>query len=99
MERKKTNLKYFRIFGSTCFILKDRENVGKFDTRSDEGIFLGYSSTSKAHRVLSKRNRKVMETVNVMIDEASTPKSSKATKQKQKLVLPLLLETEQEVGD
>ena len=42
-------MKYFRIFGSTCFILKDRENVGKFDSRSDEGIFLGYSSTSKAY--------------------------------------------------
>ena len=46
---RKPNVKYFRIFGSTCFILKDRENVGKFDSRSDEGIFLGYSSTSKAY--------------------------------------------------
>ena len=46
---RKPNVKYFKIFGSTCFILKDRENVGKFDSRSDEGIFLGYSSTSKAY--------------------------------------------------
>ena len=46
---RKPNVKYFRIFGSTCFILKDRENVGKFDSRNDEGIFLGYSSTSKAY--------------------------------------------------
>ena len=45
----KPNVKYFRIFGSTCFILKVRENKGKFDTQSDEGIFLGYSSTSKAY--------------------------------------------------
>ena len=45
----KPNVKYFRIFGSTRFILKDKENVGKFDSRSDEGIFLGYSSTSKAY--------------------------------------------------
>ena len=56
-------LKYFRIFGSTCFILKDRENVGKFDSWSNEGIFLGYSSTSKAYRVYNKRTMKVMETV------------------------------------
>ena len=28
---RKPNAKYFRIFRSTCFILKDRENVGKFD--------------------------------------------------------------------
>ena len=33
---RKLNVKYFRIFGSTCFILKDRENVGKSDSRSDE---------------------------------------------------------------
>ena len=45
---RKPNVKYFRIFGSTCFILEDRENVGKFDTRSNEGISLGYSSTNKA---------------------------------------------------
>ena len=67
---RKPNVKYFKIFGSTCFILKDRENVGKFDSRSDEGIFLGYSSTSKAYQVYNKRTKKVMETVNVVIDES-----------------------------
>ena len=82
-----------------AFILKDRENVGKFDTRSDEGILLGYSSTSKAYKVLNKRTRKVMETVNVVIDEASTLKSLKATKQMPKSVLPLTLDSDQEVGD
>ena len=29
---RKPNVKYIRIFGSTCFILKNRENVGKFDS-------------------------------------------------------------------
>ena len=67
---RKLNVKYFRISGSTCFILKDRENVGKFDSRSDECIFLGYSSTSKAYQVYNKRTMKVMETVNVVIDES-----------------------------
>ena len=52
--------------------MKDREDVGKFDTRSDEGIFLGYSSSRKAYRVFNKRTRKVMEIVNVAIDETST---------------------------
>ena len=68
---RKPNVKYFRIFGSTCFILKDRENVGKFDSRNDEGIFLRYSSTSKAYQVYNKRTKKVMETVNVVIDKVS----------------------------
>ena len=40
-----------------------------------------------------------METINVVIDEASTSMSSKATKHMPKLVLPLPLETKQEAGD
>ena len=70
-------MKYFRIFRSTCFILKDRENVAKFDSRSNEGIFLGYSSTSKAYRVYNKRTMKVMEIMNVVIDESSESGSDK----------------------
>ena len=49
---RKPNVKYFRIFGSNCFRIF--KNVGKFDSRSDEGIFLGYFSTSKAYRYTTK---------------------------------------------
>ena len=83
------NVKYFRIFGSTCFILKDRENVGKFDSRSDKRIFLGYSSTSKVYRVYNKRTMKVMETVNVVIDESSDSGSKKVSEEFPKEILPL----------
>ena len=78
---RKPNMKYFKIFGSTYFILKDRENVGKFDSQSDEGIFLGYFSTSKAYRVYNKRIKKVMETINVVIDEASDSGSEKVSEE------------------
>ena len=56
---------------------KDLSYVGKFDSRSDEGIFLGCSSISKAYRVYSKRTMKVMETVNIVIDESSDSSSEK----------------------
>ena len=85
---RKPNVKYFRIFGSTYFILKDRENVGKFDFQSDEGIFLGYSSTSKAYQVYNKRTMKVMETVNVVIDESSDSSSEKGIEELTKKILP-----------
>ena len=85
---RKTNMKYFRIFGSTCFILKDRENVGKFDSRSDEGIFFGYSSTSKAYWVYNKRTKKVIETVNLVIDEASDSGFEKISEEIPKAILP-----------
>ena len=71
------------------FRSKDRKNVGKFDSRSDEGIFLGYSSTSKAYLVYNKRTMKVMETVNVVIDESSDSNSKKGIEGLTKEILPL----------
>ena len=91
---RKLNVKYFRIFGSTCFILKDRENVGKFDTRTNEGIFLGYSSSSKAYRVFNKRTSKVVEIVNVVIDETSTSTTKKEVDQLPKSAFPLAPESD-----
>ena len=85
---RKPNVKYFRIFGSICFILKDRENVEKFDSRSDEGIFLGYSSTCKAYRVYNKRTKKVMETFNVVINETSESDSEKISEEIPREILP-----------
>ena len=85
---RKPNVKYFIIFGSTCFILKDRDNMGKFDSWSDEGIFLGYSSTSKAYRVYNKRTNKVKETINVVIDEALESGSEKISEEIPREILP-----------
>ena len=92
-------IKYLRIFGSTCFILKDRKNVGKFDSQSDEGIFLGYSSTSKDYRVYNKRTKKVMETVNVVIDETSESSSEKISEEIPKEILPPEPKDVQEIVD
>ena len=67
---KQPNVKYFKIFGSKCYIYKDREDVGKFDTRSDERIFLGYSTNSRAYRVFNIHKSTVMESINVVVDDA-----------------------------
>ena len=66
---KKPKVKYFRVFRSKCYILNDQENLGKFNVKSDEGIFLGYFTTSKAYKVFNKRNKMVMESINVEIDD------------------------------
>ncbi|XP_019175565.1 PREDICTED: uncharacterized protein LOC109170883 [Ipomoea nil] len=39
---KKPNLKYFHVFGTKCYVLIDREQRGKFEPKSDEGVFHGY---------------------------------------------------------
>ena len=46
--------------------------LGKFDPRSDEAIFLGYSSHSKAYKVFNKRTLCVEESVHVLFDETNS---------------------------
>ena len=43
--------------------------MGKFDPRSDEAIFLGYSSSSKAYKVLNTRTKRFEESVHVVFNE------------------------------
>ncbi|KAL5849177.1 hypothetical protein ACOSQ4_007190 [Xanthoceras sorbifolium] len=67
---KKPNISYFHTFGSKCYILNDRDQLGKFDAKSDEGIFLGYSSNSRAYRVFNSTTHTIMESSNVVVDDA-----------------------------
>ena len=69
MERKEFVVKYFWIFGSDYYILRDRENLEKFDAKSDKRYFLGYSSTSRAYRVYNLRTKTAMESSNVVIND------------------------------
>ncbi|KAI3685606.1 hypothetical protein L6452_34856 [Arctium lappa] len=55
-----------------CYILNDRDNLGKFDKKADEGYFIGYSLTSKAYRIYNRRTKTIMESINVSFDESST---------------------------
>ena len=68
-------VKYFRIFGNDCYILRDRENLEKFDAKSDKGYFLGYSSTSRAYKVYNLRTKTVMESSNVVINDELSSES------------------------
>ena len=44
------------LFGSEGYILRDGDNLGKFDAKSDVGIFLGYSTMSKAYRFYNQNS-------------------------------------------
>lgn len=68
-DGRKPSVKYFKVFGSTCYVLKDRENLGKFDSKSDETIFLGNSTRSIAYRVFNKITLTIEESINVVIDD------------------------------
>jgi len=67
---RKPNVAHLKIFGCTCFVLNNgKENLGRFDSKGDEAIFLGYSLTSKAYRVFNRRTLNVEESMHVVFDE------------------------------
>ena len=66
---KKLNLGYFHIFGCICYILNNREQLCKFQPKSDKGVFFGYSLNSRAYRVYNLRTKTIMESINVVIDD------------------------------
>ena len=73
-RERKPNISYFYPFGCKCFVLNNgKDNLGKFDAKSDEGIFLGYSLTYKAFRVFNKRTLVVEESIHVIFDESNPP--------------------------
>jgi len=57
------------VFGSNYYIKDNEDDLGKFKSRIDEGIFLGYSSTKKAYRCYNKRLHKIVESVDVKVDD------------------------------
>ncbi|GJR00159.1 retrovirus-related pol polyprotein from transposon TNT 1-94 [Tanacetum coccineum] len=70
---RKPSLEYFKVFGSKCFILNTKDYLTKFDTKSYEGVFLGYSQNSKAYVILNKHTMKVEESLSVTFDKSPPP--------------------------
>nr|GEV90119.1 retrotransposon protein, putative, unclassified [Tanacetum cinerariifolium] len=66
---KKPSVKFFHIFGSICYIVRDGENLDKMKEKCDKCIFVGYSTQSRAYRVFNKRTRVIMESIHVNFDE------------------------------
>jgi len=67
---RKPNIMHLKIFGCKCYVHNNgKDALGKFDPRSDEAIFHGYSSHSKAYKVFNNRTLCVEESVHVLFDE------------------------------
>ncbi|GJW26681.1 putative ribonuclease H-like domain-containing protein [Tanacetum coccineum] len=58
-------LSFIRPFGYHVTIINTLDYLGKFDGKSDEGFFVGYSLNSKAFRVYNIRTRKVEENLHI----------------------------------
>ena len=68
----KPNISHLHVFACKCFVLNNRkDNLGKFDAKSDEGMFHGYSLNSKAFRIYNKRTMIIEESIHVSFDETN----------------------------
>ncbi|GJX61050.1 ribonuclease H-like domain-containing protein [Tanacetum coccineum] len=61
----KSAIGFMKPFGCHVTILNTLDKLAKFDGKSDEGFFVGYSLSSKAFRVYNIRTRKVQENLHV----------------------------------
>lgn len=70
MTKKKSKLSYFKPFVCTYFVLNNGKNdVGKFNPRSDKGVYVGYSSTIKAYIIYNKGTHYMDKSIHVVFDE------------------------------
>jgi hypothetical protein len=71
------NVKHFIVFGSKCYIKREDARMGKFDSLVDKEILVGYSSKRKEYKCYNLILNKVVESINITIDETGRPESKK----------------------
>ncbi|GJT10779.1 retrovirus-related pol polyprotein from transposon TNT 1-94 [Tanacetum coccineum] len=66
---RKPSIKHLYIFGCTCYLTRDGENLDKMKEKGDPCILVGYSTQSKGYRVYNKRTRLIVESIHLRFDE------------------------------
>jgi hypothetical protein len=66
----KHSVSHFRTFSCKCFVLK-RGNLDKFESRSSNGILLGYTPHARSYRVFNLETNTVIESCDVTFDETA----------------------------
>ena len=69
---RKSNISYTKLFGCECYILNTKDQIRKFDSKADKGIFLGNSNTFRSYRVYNSRTMVVEESVCVKFNDRLT---------------------------
>jgi hypothetical protein len=67
---RKPSVSHFRPFRCKCFVLKC-ENLDKFESRSFDGILLGYTPHDRSYRVYNFETNTVVESCDVTFDKTA----------------------------
>ncbi|KAK1696014.1 hypothetical protein QYE76_012711 [Lolium multiflorum] len=65
----KPNVMYIRVFGCKCLVKNNKGKLGKFETRTIEGIFVGYAENSHAYRYYNRSTRTIEVSCDVVFLE------------------------------
>jgi hypothetical protein len=67
---RKPSISHLRRFGCKCFVLKCG-NLDKFESRSFDGILLGYTPHGRSYRVYNFETNTVVESCDVTFDKTT----------------------------
>jgi hypothetical protein len=67
---RKSSVSHLRPFGCKCFVLKCG-NLDKFESRSFDGILLGYTPHDRSYQVYNFETNTVVESCDVTFDESA----------------------------
>ncbi|GJW27344.1 retrovirus-related pol polyprotein from transposon TNT 1-94 [Tanacetum coccineum] len=87
----KPSIRHLHIFGFTCYLIRDGENLDKMKEKGDLCILVGYSTQSKGYRVYNKRTRFIVKSIHLRFNEikemsmTSNQNSSGLTPQRQEM--------------
>jgi hypothetical protein len=68
---RQPSVSHLRPFGFKCFILK-HGNLDKFESRSSDRIFLGYTPHGRSYRVLNLKTNTIVKSCDMTFDETAT---------------------------
>ncbi|GJW91920.1 retrovirus-related pol polyprotein from transposon TNT 1-94 [Tanacetum coccineum] len=66
---RKPSIKHLYIFGCTCYLTRNGENLDKMKEKEDLCIMVGYSTQSKGYCVYNYRTRLIVESIHLKFDE------------------------------
>ncbi|GJV65600.1 hypothetical protein Tco_1476428 [Tanacetum coccineum] len=66
---EKPSIRHLYIFGCTCYLTVDGENLYKMKEKGDPYILVGYFTQSKGYIVYNKRTRLIVKSIHLRFDE------------------------------
>ena len=74
------NVKHFKVFEIKFYIKIEDKRIGNFKCQVDKGILVGYSSKQNAYKCYNQRLNKIVQSININIDETNVLKTREETR-------------------